>query len=895
MADGGVCSSREVLQCTSHSAPNMVSEKSWHARSCEEPHELPRGLDMAVTLTIGVSMGVLSVLMVSADALIITKKFGTFEQLASEGHVWYAVFLDAAVSAAMVAFIAILVTNLFPLAGGSGLPEIKGYLNGNSIPRMFGKHGSWIRAVGSVLASASGLATGREGPLVSIGGAFGVSAAQLLAGRHFRRWVQLSHKGKHQEAVVVDENRFAEFKRSACVMGSASGLAAAFYSPLGGMLYMFEEATSTSWAPEMTFRTFVAVFVATFSSRLLLNAAGTDAHQLVIFQEDYTEIREWFWTDVPMMVLVAAVCGALSALYSACSVIFWRYRFQRPRTKVSKVVEAGCYAALSAMIMCAVPMLVSECLPLPAEDSHHEQVHRRYTCPEGYYNQLATLLLQGQEGTIKHLYARTVGHEASSEILPLALCIVVYFVLAMGIAGLAIPAGNFVPSMFMGAVVGRLMRQVVACLPFVISPPEQEASHPAFMFNGMGIVHSSQIILAQPGVYAVLGSGAFLGGFTHMTVAVVAILVEATRDIKIMAPLMLSVCVGRAVSRALLHMDFCERLMMLKGVPYLEPHCPKEFQKEGATVATCCDRVPQEAFLHPKMTAASLASVLRQFPYSTFPFVEPSERFCTGLVPRSRLERLLEAVEAAGSVAASATASVADEGFRETREDAADADVATEETVPANSARQQENEQLRPAARVALASGISPGLNLQIPGERSNLKKNTACSGSPVFIPNGISGLTEMLNLPIANTEMDEADRNALVEDGVLIEGSEESDLHLDSLVQQQGDGWLPIFSLADPVPYSVPEDMPISLVYPLFARAAAHAVVVTPKRQGVKQEHHDAGHFDDRVFGILERRHIATHHFKAITHSTNPSSDSSCRGEVRRRTEAKHQESCNV
>merc|ERR1711879_789898 len=119
-------------------------------------------------------------------------------------------------------------------------------------------------------------------------------------------------------------------------------------------------------------------------------------------------------------------------------------------------------------------------------------------------------------------------------------------------AGLAVPMGNFIPSMLTGALVGRILGEIIAS-------SQVEAA----------------VTLADAGVYAMVGSAAMLGGFTHMTIAVVVILVEAARDLSLVAPLMLSISVSHIVSTCVNHHSYDEVLILRKGVPFLQPELPR--------------------------------------------------------------------------------------------------------------------------------------------------------------------------------------------------------------------------------------------------------------------------------------------------------------------------------
>ena len=56
-----------------------------------------------------------------------------------------------------------------PQAAGSGIPQIKCYLNGVKIPGLLTLKALVAKAVGVILSVAGGLACGKEGPMIHSG------------------------------------------------------------------------------------------------------------------------------------------------------------------------------------------------------------------------------------------------------------------------------------------------------------------------------------------------------------------------------------------------------------------------------------------------------------------------------------------------------------------------------------------------------------------------------------------------------------------------------------------------------------------------------------------------------------------------------------------------------
>jgi chloride channel protein, CIC family len=136
-----------------------------------------------------------------------------------------------------------LVRFLAPEAAGSGIPHLKAVLARLRSLR-------WhvvlpVKFVGGALGIGSGLALGREGPTVQMGGAMGAAVSQ---------WLKVTPR-ERQTLIAA---------------GAGAGLAAAFNAPLAGLIFVLEEV-QRHFAPTVFGATFVAAMIADVMTRFFTN------------------------------------------------------------------------------------------------------------------------------------------------------------------------------------------------------------------------------------------------------------------------------------------------------------------------------------------------------------------------------------------------------------------------------------------------------------------------------------------------------------------------------------------------------------------------------------------------------------------------------------------------
>eukprot|EP00397_Hematodinium_sp_SG-2012_P006621 GEMP01006655.1.p2 GENE.GEMP01006655.1~~GEMP01006655.1.p2 ORF type:complete len:527 (+),score=105.02 GEMP01006655.1:1430-3010(+) len=389
---------------------------------------------------------------------------------------------------------------------------------------------------------------------------------------------------------------------------------------------MMEEVAGVfKWTPQITFQAFVCTVTAVLVSTGLLEVSPYEFHQLVLFRHPTTkDTKIWNALDIVFIIFMGTVCGCLSAFFTSMKIKIWKLRktWIWRRRRAFRVLEVSVFALIVGLAWAYAPLILP-CEPLPSASTVTPQASaaRRslshddsrgfvdYDCIEEhphYYSELASLWWAGEEEAVVHLYA---SGDSFVRIEAAAIALLIYVPLAMAMAGLAIPMGMFIPNLFMGACVGRALGE-------------------ALKLGGFNV--------AKPGVYAFIGSGAMLGGFTHMTIAIVALLVEVTEDLSAILPLVVGVAVGRFVSQIFHHHPYDEQLVLLKKVPLLTADLPSCLDNHVET-KQITRPLTKQVYLRPMMKAADILHLLEREPLMTYFPVCDSDGFI-GTCSRGRME-----------------------------------------------------------------------------------------------------------------------------------------------------------------------------------------------------------------------------------------------------------------
>ncbi|XP_029015556.1 H(+)/Cl(-) exchange transporter 7 isoform X2 [Betta splendens] len=530
------------------------------------------------------------------------------EKFTEAGGLSISLLLWAVLNSAFVMVGSIIVAFFEPVAAGSGIPQIKCYLNGIKIPRVVRLKTLLVKVFGVICSVAGGLAVGKEGPMIH-------SGAVIAAGVSQGRSTSLKRDFKIFEYFRRDTE-----KRDFVSAGAAAGVSAAFGAPVGGVLFSLEEGASF-WNQMLTWRIFFASMISTFTLNFFLsvhhNTPGElSSPGLINFGRFDSETMTYNLYEVPLFIAMGAIGGLLGALFNFLNYWLTIFRIRYVHRPCLQVMEAMLVAAVTAMVSFTMMYFSNDCQPLDSNSS--EDYPLQLFCADGEYNSMATVFFNTPEKSVRSLFHNQPG---TSSPLTLGLFTLTYFFLACWTYGLAVSAGVFIPSLLIGAAWGRLCGILLA-----------------------SITHSSDSMWADPGKYALIGAAAQLGGIVRMTISLTVIMMEATGNVTYGFPIMLVLITAKIVGDY-----FVEGLydihIKLQSVPFLHWEAPATShwltaREVMSSPVTCLNRIEKVGTIVDILSNTSTC-------HNGFPVVvqvansdEPA-KLC-GLILRSQLIVLLK-------------------------------------------------------------------------------------------------------------------------------------------------------------------------------------------------------------------------------------------------------------
>lgn len=528
----------------------------------------------------------------------------------------YGVYVLWSVLAALLSSLCCVV---MPTAAGSGIPDVMAYLNGVMFPRIFNVRNLVIKTLSCLLAVSAGLPVGTEGPMIHIGSLIG---AGLPTGRS--RWLRCSASS------LLDTFRNSKDERDFISAGAACGLTCAFSSPLGGMLFVMEEM-ATFFPPQLAWMVLVSCLACMCVTQLvntflsgwkLVQEAGAlpmssgnfrDAAVSMFYLDTVpgNTVAMNVLTFVPT-TLVAVAAGFLAVGYTVSSIrcTRWRSRTLVP-TAVLRVLEPCVFAFFFASTCYLLP-LAFPCEETPAyvRENMAALNIRLFTAvckdPDSTFHPLATLMMTSPYNLIRLLFSRrTVGLTPWHALL---LHLLLYVPGSSYAGGMFISCGTVIPSLLIGAVLGRLV----------------------------GVVFDRPV-WADQGVLALMGAAAYFAGISRLSFSLLVIMMELTSDLTHIPCLMLGVVLAKCIADRCCH-SFYHASLEVKATPFLEAQTTMHKLDTYSAVDILTSPV---VALETIDTMTHLVEVLRATPHHAFPVVHPTSSAYAGMMRRDTLELLM--------------------------------------------------------------------------------------------------------------------------------------------------------------------------------------------------------------------------------------------------------------
>ncbi|EPY51122.1 ClC chloride channel, variant [Schizosaccharomyces cryophilus OY26] len=489
-----------------------------------------------------------------------------FHYWRNEHSYFTAVLIYSSFSFGFALLASLLKAFFFPSVSASGIPEIKATLSGYTLPdaKIFFSFKTLIsKSLSICLCVASGLWVGKEGPFVHIASNIAILIASLFP-------------------EIRTSNLFS---RQILIAAISSGIAASFNAPVGGVLFALEQVTTSSFPSSLTGSIWYEFLCSAFSvvTLQLLRSWQPGAGFLSYISLE----RYWSYLDLLPFIFISVLCGSLGSVLVRLNIKVFKKYDSFPKW------FSICLVALLSLITCfvSIPALFDY-------DILYNPTDLFFQVSNSCSPSSASILCEAPPWiTSLVLFASaTVG---------LLLTGLTY--------GMQIPGGILVPSLAIGACLGRCIGT---------------------------ILRSNFSSLAGSTVYAIVGATAFLSSTTRLTVSLVVIIYELTGAFTVVLPLMLATLLSRWISNFVNPFSIYDSWLHFKSIPYF----PISDADSISSFNLNLPMTPSEKIYKLPLDRCTIHQMECAFKHSTHPYiavVQDQTEFFVGLISREKLGELL--------------------------------------------------------------------------------------------------------------------------------------------------------------------------------------------------------------------------------------------------------------
>ncbi|KAH6877099.1 chloride channel [Thelonectria olida] len=305
---------------------------------------------------------------------------------------------------------------------------------------------------------------------------------------------------------ATNQRKLREMLSVAC----SAGLSVAFGAPIGGVLFSYEEI-STYFPRRVLWRSCLCSMVA---AAVLKELNPTGSGKLVLFETNYGVNYQ---LSHYLVFILLGVCGGLFGGVFCQANFIWSKSFrQLSLIKNSPVFEVAMVTLITALLQYP-NRLIRDTGDIVMQrllvDCH--SIEEDWIC-----QQEAKLTGKGP------YYAWLI----SGTFVKLFLTIITF--------GCKVPSGIIIPAMNAGALFGRMVGQLIPDI--------------------------------SPGIFAMVGSAAFLAGVSRMTVSLAVIMFELTGEVNFIPPFMIAILTAKWVADSISAEGVYDLSQHIQGHPFLD-------------------------------------------------------------------------------------------------------------------------------------------------------------------------------------------------------------------------------------------------------------------------------------------------------------------------------------
>ncbi len=420
-------------------------------------------------------------------------------------------------------------------AKGHGIPEVMEAVitkSGKIRPRVV-----LAKALASAITIGSGGSAGREGPIVQIGSAVGSFLAQKLK---LPAWMI---------KVMVG-------------CGASAALAATFNAPIAGVIFSLELIV-----PEFKTRSFIPLTISSVFGTVISRIFLEDAMAFPV--PTYSLVH-------PVELVLYLVLGLLAGI-AAVLLIKTLYHFE----DVFDSLEMPMYVkpAIGGLLVGTVGLMFPQVLGLGYDTI---DIVLNYSSPEVFLGKIVS--------------TSTLFSPLTAAIIFLILFLLLKVLVSSLTIGSGGSGGVFVPSLFVGAMLGGLFGIVAGKI----------------MPEGM---------VANPGAYALVAMAAMFAGVSRATLTSILILFEMTLNYEIILPLMFACVIADAVSILIYKDTIYTKKLVRKGIFY-------DYDREVSILKTVNVEevmVTDVTMVKEEQTINEVSDIIIKTGYQAFPVLDQQD------------------------------------------------------------------------------------------------------------------------------------------------------------------------------------------------------------------------------------------------------------------------------